>query len=150
MREKKDIEIDLKEINEISFNLTPLPIAVEEIEFGRNLTLQIGVNFHGDLENETFQFRTLINWVLINHEKPIVSLETELVFEIQNLAEVFKIEEDGNYQIDNNFLATLAGVALGTSRGILAVNVKGSPMSKFPLPILNPTEILDNIRQQQA
>jgi hypothetical protein len=150
MKEDKDIQISIVEINEISFNLAPLPIPVEEIKFGENLVLQVGVNFDGSPENETIRFFTLINWILTGVEQPIVSLETELVFEIQNLAEVFKIEEDGNFQIENNFLATLAGVALGTSRGILAVNVKGSPMSKFPLPILNPTEILDNIRQQQS
>lgn len=149
MKEKKEIQISIKEINEISFNLTPLPIPVEELEFGNNLTLQVGVNFDGNIETETFKFHTRINWLVTEVENPIVSLETELVFEIQNLAEVFKTEADGKHKIENHFLVTIAGVALGTSRGVLAVNVKGTPMSKFPLPILNPTEILENIRQQQ-
>jgi hypothetical protein len=77
-----------------------------------------------------------------------VSIETELVFEIPNLSSIVKFESDDQLQIENNFLATIAGDCIGTTSGLLASNTKGSPIAKFPLPILNPTEIIENMNKQ--
>lgn len=147
MEEKKEIQINLKEINEISFYLKPIPIPIEEIKFGLNLNLEIGFRFDVNLELGLLKFYTLVNYSITEIKDPIVGLETEIIFEIQDLSSVVKVEINEQLQIENNFLATLAGVCIGTTRGLLAANTKGSPMAKFPLPVLNPTEILENMNK---
>lgn len=148
MEEKKEIQINLREINEISFYLKPIPIPIEEIKFGVNLNLGIGFRFDVNLELGLLKFYTLVNYSIIEIKDPIVGLETEIIFEIQDLSSVVKVEINEQLQIENNFLATLAGVCIGTTRGLLAANTKGSPMARFPLPVLNPTEILENMNKQ--
>jgi len=148
MEENKDIQIKLNEINEISFYLKPIPIPIEQIKFGENLNLEIGFRFDVNQEEDLFKFYTLVNFRIDEYKEPIVSIETELVFEIPNLSSIVKFESDDQLQIENNFLTTIAGVCIGTTRGLLASNTKGSPIAKFPLPILNPTEIIENMKKQ--
>ena len=148
MEENKDIQISLREINEISFYLKPISIPIEKIEFGKNLNLGIGFRFDVNLEKNIFKFYTLVEYKILEFKDSIVGIETEIVFEIPNLSSVVKKEDDNQLQIENNFLATLAGVCIGTTRGLLASNTKGSPIAKFPLPILNPTEIIENMNKQ--
>lgn len=145
MEENKEIQISLSEINELTFYLNPIPIPIEQIEFGKNLNLEIGFRFEVTPENGIFKFFTSVNYTIQELADPIVGIETEIVFGIPNLSSVVKIENGAQIQVEDNFLATLAGVCIGTTRGILAANLKGSPMAKFPLPILNPTEILTNM-----
>lgn len=149
MEENKEIQLRLIEINEISFYLNPIPVSIEHIEFGKNLNLEIGFRFDVNQKADIFKFYTLVNYKVLEHPEPIVGIETELVFEIPNLSSVVTFESGEQLKIDNNILATLAGVCIGTTRGLLASNTKGSPIAKFPLPILNPTEILENMNEQQ-
>lgn len=149
MEENKEIQIRLIEINEISFYLNPIPLPIEQVEFGKNLNLEIGFRFDVNQETNIFKFYTLIDYRVLENAEPIVGIETELVFEISNLSSVVSFESGEQLKIDNNILATLAGVCIGTTRGLLASNTKGSSISKFPLPILNPTEILENMNKQQ-
>lgn len=148
MEENKDIQISLNEINEISFYLNPTPIPIEQIKFGENLNVEIGFWFDVNPEMGMFKFYTTVNFAIHKHTEPIVGIETEIVFDIPNLSSVVKLESNEQLQIENNFLVTLAGVCIGTTRGMLAANLKGSPMAKFPLPILNPTEIIENMNKQ--
>lgn len=147
MEENKDIQINLREINEISFYLNPISIPVEQIEFGVNLNLGIGFRFEIEPDAGIFKFYSIVNYSISELNDPIVGIETEIVFEIQNMSSVVKKESNEQIQIENKFLATLAGVCIGTTRGLLAANTKGSPMAKFPLPILNPTEIIENMNK---
>lgn len=149
MEENKDIQISINEINEISFFVNPIPIPVEEINFGENLNIKIGFEFDIDQEIGIFKFSTSINFTIQKTAEPIVGIETEIVFDIPNLSTVVKVESNEQFQIENDFLATIAGVCIGTTRGMLAANLKGSPMAKFPLPILNPTEIIENMNKQR-
>lgn len=148
MEENKEIQIRIKEINEISFILNQTPIPADQIEFGVNLNLGIGFRFDVNLELGILKFYTSVNFTIKEQIEPIVELENEIIFEIPDLSSVVKLENGEQLQVENQFLATLAGVCIGTTRGVLAANLKGSPMAKFPLPILNPTEILANMNKQ--
>ena len=135
---------------EVSYKQTRLPIPIEEIVFGENLIFGLAFNFDISFEDEILKHKTLIRFILENIEEPIIELETELVYHVINIKEVAKFIKEGEMDIDDNFLATITGVSLGTSRGILAKNTKGTPLSKYPLPILNPAEILKDIKKAKT
>jgi hypothetical protein len=148
MEEKdNEIKVSIVEINEISYKQTQLPVPIEEIVFGENLIFSLAFNFDTSIEGEIFKHKTLIKFIIEGIEEPIIELETELVFHVINLKNVVKPIKKGIMDIDDNFLATLTGVSLGTSRGILAKNTKGTPLAKFPLPILNPSDILKDLEK---
>lgn len=141
----KDIAIRVKEVNEISFYAKPLPMPIEEIQFGENLVFGLGFSFNIDTKNELFSFNTLVKYQVEGIDDPVVELNNEIIFEIRNLSEV--VTNDGMH-INDDFLITLAGVAIGTTRGILAANTKGSHWAKFPLPILNPKELIEEMNSK--
>lgn len=149
MEEIKDIQISIDEIKEISFFVNQAPVPIDQIEIGEDLSIGIGFEFDVNLEINKFKFYTTVNFSVQEHPEPLVGIETEIIFDIPNLSAVVKIEKNEQLQIEDKFLATLAGVCIGTTRGMLAANLKGSPMAKFPLPILNPTEIIENMNKQR-
>ncbi len=147
MNESRDVLISIKEINEISFNLKPLPIPIEEVVFGKNLIYGIGFNLEFDVPNEILKLKLLVNYTLNEINENIVSIENEIVFHIINLNDVVKHEADASkLSINDDFLATLLGVCIGTSRGILSTKTKGTPIARFPLPILNAVEIIKQMK----
>lgn len=149
MEEKtNELKVSIVEINEISYKQTQPPIPNEDLVFGENLILGLVFNFEINAENEIFKHKTLIRFIIEGYEEPIIELETELIYHVINLKNVAKETKKGEMDIDDNFLATLTGVSLGTSRGILAKNTKGTSLAKFPLPILNSSEILKNIEKE--
>jgi len=149
MEEIKDIQISIDEIKEISFFVNQAPVPIDQIEIGEDLSIGIGFEFDVNLEINKFKFYTTVNFSVQEHPEPLVGIETEIIFDIPNLSAVVKIEKNEQLQIEDKFLATLAGVCIGTTRGMLAANLKGSAMAKFPLPILNPTEIIENMNKQR-
>lgn len=150
MEENNNIQISIREINEISFTLLQLPLPIDQIQFGENLSFKFGFEFKINLENEEFVFNTSIQYLIIDFEKPMIELEVAIIFDIKNLAKVVQIDKEDQYQINDGFLATLAGVSIGTVRGILAANTKGKPLAKYPLPIINPKELLEQMNKQSG
>jgi hypothetical protein len=151
MKKQEAINIRIKEINQCTFNLNQKTLPKDEIEIGKNLSIGLGFNFNVDFENNLFHFFTLITYKNHNTDESVIELETEIIFELNDLKLVVKKQKTpGDFNINDDLIITLAGVAIGTSRGVLASNTKGTPLSKFPLPILNPKEIIDNINKQNT
>jgi len=148
MTKNKEINIQIKEIKEISFFLKPLPLPLNQIELGKNLLFGLGFNFKANIESEMFTFRTVVKYNMEDIQEPVVELENEIVFYIQNISAVVSIVNE-EMEIRDDLLTTLAGVAIGTTRGMLAVNTKGSHWDKFPLPILNPKEIIKAMNKEK-
>ena len=71
-----------------------------------------------------------------------------MIFHVVNLSSVTKTSDNNEFKIDDKFLATLTGVAIGTSRGILAKNTIGTIMANHPLPILNPKDVLKSVTDE--
>lgn len=151
MKKQEAINIRIKEINQCTFNLNQKTLPKDEIEIGKNLSIGLGFNFNVDFENNLFHFFTLITYKNHNTDESVLELETEMIFELNDLKLVVKKQKTpGDFNINDDLIITLAGVAIGTSRGLLASNTKGTPLSKFPLPILNPKELIDNINKQNT
>ncbi len=146
--EANNIEIRIKEINETSFILRPLKLTSDQIQFGKNLSFGLGFGSKVNLEKEELGFSSSVKYIIEDFENPIIELETEIIFEVKGLAKVVQSDKSNQFQINDDFLVTLFGISIGTIRGMLAANTKGNPLSKFPLPVLNPKEILDQMNKQ--
>jgi hypothetical protein len=150
MPETADLQIRIKEINEVSFTFKPIPIPEEQVVFGKNLLYAIGLDIKLDLTTEIIKLKLLVNYSLADINDIILSLESEVVFHVINLKAVTKKEDNQkNININDEFLATLLGVCIGTSRGILSTKTKGTIIAKYPLPILNPNDILKQIKNNK-
>jgi len=148
MSEKKNVLIKILEINEISFNHKQLPVPAEEVEFGKNLLFGLGINMGFDFNKELLKLKLLINYNLPEQNFEVLSIEVEIIFHIKNLsAAVRKDKKTNRVDIKDDLLSTLLGVLIGTSRGILSTKTKGTPLAKFPLPIINVKDVLSQIKK---
>ncbi|GEM_PF-1489465 len=150
MSNKDDVSIKILEINEVAFSMKPLSEDINKLEFEKNLLYGLGFNLNIDLKSNTFKIRTLVNYAVYTVNNIIVSSEVEVVFLVKNLTKVVSTDEQTKeMHIRNEFLATLIGVCIGTSRGILSTKTKGTPFAKVPLPIINSQDVVLKMKDSQ-
>ena len=65
-------------------------------------------------------------------------------FEVDNLEEMFEYNEEDFPIFEELFVATLAGIAYSTFRGIIFEKTSGTPWNEIILPVLNPATILNS------
>jgi len=150
MPETADLQIRIEEINELSFMFKPITIPEEQVVFGKNLLYAIGLKIELDLPIEIIKLKLLVNYTLADINDIVLSLESEIVFHVINLKAVTRKEDnEKNVNVNDEFLVTLLGVCIGTSRGILSTKTKGTIIAKYPLPILNPNDILTQMKNNK-
>jgi hypothetical protein len=142
-----DIFLRLKEINEISFSTKLIPIPENQLSFGENLTFTLGFHSTINEKREEFIIRTNIKFLLKGEESPFLELETELKFEIKELASIIR-NENGVISIEDGLMEMLTGICIGTTRGMLAAKTSGKVYSTIPLPLLNPADVLQQMKDQ--
>ena len=91
-----------------------------------------------------FGFNKKLNLIKVNFvitylykKKEILKIDVDTVFE-------FVKQDDLNLE-DKTILATVLGVSFSTIRGIILNRTIGSFMNKIYLPIINPTEIIEDL-----
>ena len=149
MKEEKELSISIKEINELSFNQKPLPANLEVEKLADEIAIGLLFQFDVNIEAGIFKFITQVSYTLKETKAALLEMENEIIFEIENIETVIKVVGEDKLDIKDNFLTTLAGVSIGTTRGILSSKTKGNVLSKVPLPILNPEEVLKQMNQPQ-
>jgi len=150
MNEKeKEISISIKEINELSFNQKPFPANYQTKNLADEIAIGLSFHFDVNIEKGIFKFLTKLNYTLKETTTPLLEMENEIVFEIENITTAVKVVRQKELNIDNDFLITLAGVSIGTTRGILSSKTKGNILSQVPLPILSPKEVIEQMGQSQ-
>ena len=108
----------------------------------------LGFRLDMDVEKEIFKVSLQIKLSVYDYDDSIVDIETETIFGITNLKAVAHYSEDNQVKVEDNLLDTLLRVCIGTTRAILVANTKGTAMSKFPLPILNTREIIEQMKSE--
>jgi len=94
-------------------------------------------SFAYDEESKIIKLNFVIAYVY--QERQLLKIDTDIVFEFSDFKGVV---EDEN-KINKVILATLLGISFSTIRGIIINRTVGSFINKFYLPIINPTEIIN-------
>ena len=95
------------------------------------------------LDNENRQAGIFITFEFLQGKKVFIKLEVSCHFRIEEESwQSFKSENGTSITIPKGFLAHLAMITTGTSRGILFSKTEGSPFSKFIIPTLNVAEMI--------
>ena len=90
--------------------------------------------------------------IVLNDSKSVTELsrlQILLWFYVEDMRSVVS-EKEGKIDIKSKDLITMGlNTSIGTARGILYTRLKGTFLEKFPLPLLNPSEILTNIANKR-
>jgi len=150
-KQLKEVKFRLLKIREISFSCNDF-LVEPDVQFNEeNLIVKIGSQLKPNLEDDTFSVRLLAKYLLKKESESIVllSFETETIFKILHLADHIIFSKTKNeFTTDNNLLLTFTSIAIGSLRGMLVVKTSGTPLNNFPLPLVNPTDILKNSQKK--
>lgn len=147
MDRKKGISIAINEIKEIGFAYKPLPLPVDEIELGKNLTFGMRFQFEIDSEKELFKFQTNIQYLIDGYEGSYLDFSNIIVFKVLNISDALKEENGEIIEVNDNLITSLMAVCIGTTRGLLAASTKGTDWARFPVPILDPKQVVKDMNK---
>lgn len=147
MPAKKDVEVKLVNVKELSFSCidTLSDVSIDKIE--DDLKIELGFGFNAGKGSDEF----LINCIVVYKYKldDVLRYENQSKFLVKNIDQVVKFPK-GGVNIKDEFLESLIGVVIGTTRGMLIKNTMGKKINNYPLPILNPKEVLKSMKPQQS
>ncbi len=145
MTKVKEVQFKLSRVKEISFSCTDTVNDLTNEVIEKNLKIEIGFNFQLLKDSNDFAVRTLIQYLFKGDE--VLKYENQIVFNVKNIDQVASLEKD-KMNIKDEFLLSLLSVVIGTTRGMMIKNTMGKKINDFPLPILNPKEVLDNLKEK--
>jgi hypothetical protein len=146
MGKVKEVQFKLSRVKEISFSCTEFINDLSNDIVEKKLKIEIGFNFQLLKSKNEFGVRTLIQYLFKGDE--ILKYENQIDFDVKNLDQVVSLGKD-KLNIKDEFLLSLLSVVIGTTRGMMIKNTMGKRINDFPLPILNPKEVLDNIKEKE-
>ena len=145
MSKTKEVQVKFLKVKEFSFSCTDIANDLDYSIIEKYLKIEIGFNFQLKKEENEFIIGTIIQYIFKKDE--VLKYENQTTFSVLNIDEVVTNEDD-KINIKDEFLISLLSVVIGTTRGIMIKNTMGKKINEFPLPILNPKELLDNIKEK--
>jgi hypothetical protein len=146
MTKTKEAQVKLLRVKELSFSCTDISNDLDNETIEKNLQIEIGFNFNINKKEKEFCIETLVQYVIENKEA--LKYENQTIFKVLNINEVAKTVGD-KIKIKDEFLLSLLSIVIGTTRGMMIKNTMGKKINEFPLPIINPGELLDNIKKKK-
>lgn len=80
----------------------------------------------------------------INKTEAIGNFHLMFIFQIENLADLVKLDKDEMIALAGGLDNALASITYSTSRGILLTRLQGSAFKNFILPVIDPNKLLHN------
>lgn len=116
------------------------------------INVGMGVNFSHDIAKESFTVHLNFFYDYSEDESNALKLldyKGFFEFKISNLQENIVINDKG-FKLSDNVLATLIEISISSARGIIIAKTAGSFINQFYLPILDPKDIIEDIKRQQG
>ena len=150
MKKKSELYIRLSNVKteEVTFK-EPKQEFIDSFD-DSHLNIGIGVQLSNDIDQEMITIGLHFFYEYndeVNPENQLLNYKGAFDFKINNLKDNVQVT-DGNIQIPDNILITLLTIAISSARGIIIAKTAGAFINKYYLPILNPEDILENIKTQ--
>lgn len=146
---KRKIEIRLLRVKEVGFYMDSSLDMVKELINPGDLNISFGLRLAPDIQHDLLELNVVVIYRFNGKEgRKILEIESLNMFEIKNLKDLLLVNEEA-IEDRSGIVPTLVGVAIGTIRGILVTRTAGTPMDKYPLPMVNPETLSENILQKQ-
>lgn len=145
MTKVKEVQYKLSRVREISFSCTDLVNDLSKEVIEKDIKIEIGFNFQIFKDTDEFAISTLIQYLFKDEE--VLKYENQIVFNVKNIDQVVTLENE-KINVKDEFLLSLLSVVIGTTRGMMIKNTMGKKINEFPLPILNPKELLENLKEK--
>ena len=148
-KEIKKINLKIVKIKELSFSCKELPDDLKTKLTETNVVFGIGLRLVPNPPLKEFGIALLIKYEYqegnINEE--LCQYEIECVFKIMEFDQAIKLNKT-KINIEDSILSNLLSITIGTIRGMLALKTAGTVLNAYPLPLLNPMDIIQKLKVQ--
>lgn len=140
-------KIHLNYIEEISVSIDN---SIDLAELKPSLTIDVAHTTGHIIKENKFLFGLKLVFSTSNNNPKKEDLNCECKFRynfhyiIDNLSEMFEINEDGNPVFKKAFVATIAGISYSTLRGIIFEKTSNSNWTSLVIPVIDPSLLLDS------
>ena len=133
----------IKSISEVQFMLN-----IDDTLLAKTLpSVGFAYSVSPDMEAKTISLLFGVQYSI--EDIPILECRYEFVFEVPYIEYVVDMDNGQAVGI-NGLMPDFISVAIGTMRGIIVVKTAGTPLSKYPLPMLDPVRVLESINHKNG
>mgnify|MGYP005845600779 FL=1 len=139
MADKKEIQFSIQAFEIGSFSST---IPKESVRKDR-LDYRIQHQFDVDEEKKLFSVGFHIQ-VSAGPQSPVelADIETNTVYKLK------RIEKENMRKLPEHLVITLLSIAYSNTRGALAAKAQGTVVGNVPLPLINPTQVIEDMKKK--
>lgn len=139
MAKKKEIQFSIHEFEIGSFSST---IPKESVRKDR-LTFEIQHSFEVDADKKLFKVGFKIK-VMASRQSALqlAAIETFTVFKLKG------VESENMNRLPDHLVITFLSIAYSNTRGALAAKSQGTVVGDVPLPLINPTQVIEDLKKQ--
>lgn len=140
------LQMRLMKIKEVSFEYDVTPEQFDDFG-GDDVQVNISLNIVPDFENDFLELIMGVTYQDYPDKKPHKLLEYRIsvLYKIADLERQVTVV-DGLVSVKSELLSIMSGVAVGSLRGMLALRSVGTIFENYPLPIINITELIVNLK----
>lgn len=151
MNMEKPISIKIEKIKEISYQCKEIPDNLIQIINDTNIAFGLGFKLNPYPKTSEFGISLLVKYELqLNDSKDVLcDYEIECVFKIFEYNDAVLLD-GAEVKINDGILINFLSLTIGAARGMLSIKTTGSILNKFPLPMLDPQVILQNLKEQKV
>lgn len=135
-----------KEKKQVAFKLSGIKteqFAIFEEHYKAKQESDLGTSLHFKLNQQARQIGAFIGFDFIQTKNVFLKIEISCHFQIEKKSwETFIHEKGKKLIVPKEFLAHLAMITTGTSRGVLFAKTEGTVFSSFIIPTLNVAEMI--------
>ncbi|MBN2769855.1 MAG: hypothetical protein JXR90_04080 [Spirochaetes bacterium] len=145
----KIVQIDIVEVKKLSYYEKLLASFDKEINLDRKkIPVDFSIKYGIDFKDNLFMLELGVDFR--NNDKDKINLfgiSTYHKFRISDIQLVLKKEEENKSSINKLFLANILGIAISSTRGMLAILNTSDDYKNILLPMINPVAIIENAKQ---
>ncbi|MEE1964602.1 hypothetical protein V1387_18080 [Allomuricauda taeanensis] len=139
-------KIHIKHIEELFSEIDELDSSNDN----KKIEIKVAHNSAYDVSQNGFLLGLQI--VFESHEENNISeckFRYNFYFEVDNLSEMYSLNEDDLPVFQKLFVATLSGISYSTLRGVIMEKTSNTPWGTLILPVIDPSKILESWISQE-
>ncbi|MCB0605075.1 MAG: hypothetical protein KDC52_14170 [Ignavibacteriae bacterium] len=115
--------------------------AILEENYSSKKEIGLGTGLQFRVDNQNKQIGTFLGFEFVQGKKVFLKIQVSCHFKIEETAWNSFVQED-KLVVPKGFLAHLAMITIGTTRGVLFAKTEGTPFSKYIIPTINVAEMI--------
>ena len=150
-KETKTVSIQILEVKNIKYFENPLTDFNFKNKFNPTkaaFRIDMRMAIFEDLEILELILQIVYKNIEDRQEYDLFGITTSHKFKMLELKQHLTKDEKGQYQVPNQILASMLGISLSGTRGMLSLLNNNDDYRKIVLPVMNPTEMLKNLNKK--